>query len=174
MLAKDSEFLKREAAAQIREAQQDRQAEMLATQKAKDAETIAPDAGFDTTSAAQQLGRPMLASAIQAKLKTLNPSFIFERSVADPSKMGIYVFDGVSNMGTLYAGRRFVMGMEAGMTPEFSIRENDGKKITSEIRGWRTVLVRLIRERLIARTAAENAFHINTGRESENWMKYVN
>lgn len=174
MLAKDSEFLKREAKRQIAEAQQDRQAQIISGQKAKDAETIAPDAGFDTTSAEAQLGRPLLSSEVQKRLRKLNPSLSFERAVADPSKIGIYVLDGVSNPGTIWAGRRFVLGMEAGMNPEFSVRRTDGTKITKEIRGWRTVLVRLIRERLIGRGAAEVMFNIAGGRESENWWKFVN
>lgn len=174
MIAKDGDLLKREADRQIKEALAERQAQMLAGQKAKDAETIAPDAGFDTTSAEAQLGRPLLSSEVQKRLKKLNPSLSFERSIADPSKIGIYVADGISNLGTLYAGRKFVLGMEAGMTPEFSVRQTDGTKITKEIRGWRTVLVRLIRERLIGRGAAEVMFNIAGGRQSENWWKFVN
>lgn len=174
MISKDGAFLEREAKRQIAEAQQERQAQIISGQKAKDAETIAPDAGFDTTSAEAQLGRPLLSPEVQKRLKKLNTGLFFERSIADPSKIGIYIYDGASNPGTIWAGRRFVLGMEAGMNPEFSVRQTDGTKITKEVRGWRTVLVRLIRERLIGRGAVEVMFNIAGGRESENWWKFVN
>jgi hypothetical protein len=174
MLSKDGAFLEREAKRQIKESLAERQTQIIAGQKAKDAETIAPDAGFDTTLAEAQLGRPLLSSEVQKRLKKLNTGLCFERALADSSKIGIYVYDGVSNPGTVWAGRRFVLGMEAGMNPEFSVRQTDGTKITKEIRGWRTVVVRLIRERLIGREAAEVMFNIAGGRESENWWKFVN
>lgn len=174
MLVKDGDWLKRAALrAQVMEAQEKTRG-MVADQKAKDAITVAEDAGRDTTDAEQQAGRPLTCLEIQKRLRSLNPAFSFQRAIADPSKVGIYIQDPTANLGTLYAGIRFICGMESGISPEFSIRQSDGTKITGEIRGWRTVLATLINKRFIEKYATENAFAIHFGKESANWNKFTN
>jgi hypothetical protein len=173
MIVKDSEKLLSDAKLKKFEIQRDKQKQAVALHESQNAVTIAPDAGRDTTNPLEA-GRMMRCGEIQKRLRKLNPGFSFELATADSSKTGIYISDGVSNPGTPYSGRRFVCGMESGFSPEFSIRKTDGLRIIGEVRGWRTVLAMLIRSRLIEKTAAEDAFGINFGRESANWQKFVN
>jgi hypothetical protein len=173
VLSKDTEWLKREAKIQIAEAQRERMHGMVEAKEAADSVTIAKDAGFDTTDSEQQLGRPLSSFEVQKRLRSINPALSFDVSVSDPSKTGVYFFDGVSNQGTLYTGRRFICGMESGLNPEFGIRKSDGKKMIGQIKGWRTVLVQLIKCRLITIEDAERVFKTNFGRESANWKQQL-
>jgi hypothetical protein len=145
-----------------------RGAQRMKTQSlAKDASdkkeaAIAPDGDRPTTSPEAQLGRVMHSRDIIARLRKLNPNFIFERSNAMPSVMGIYhVVDGE---------KRHIMGFEFGYSPEFTINHtNEEGEIEKQTRGWRMVVGRLIRARMITKTAAENAFNILPGPDSRNW-----
>lgn len=136
------------------------------------------DAGFDTTSTAQQMGRPLSRQEIIARLTSMNSSLVFVQTKAYPEIGCIYVRDGESNMtdaDTFYHGLRRVCGMEwVGISPEFTIRKvtTDAKGdqlMVGQVRGWRTILQRLIKDRLITIEAAEKAFTISRGRKSEKW-----
>lgn len=174
MIVKDTDWLKRAALEEQAKAAQEKTRGMVADQKSKDAVTVAEDAGRDTTDAEQQAGRPLTCLEVQKRLRSLNPALSFQRAIADPKKVGIYIQDPTANLDTLYAGIRFVCGMESGISPEFSIRQTDGTKITGEIRGWRTVLATLIKKRIIEKYATEKAFAINYGKESRNWYDQIN
>lgn len=166
MLSKDGAFLEREAKRQIAEAQQERQSEIIAGQKAKDAETIAPDAGFDTTSTEQQLGRWLHGKEVQKRLQALNSLLIFEKCIAFPDRDNVILWTP--------EGRQYLFSMENGINPEFSIRESNGTRMIAQVKGWRTVLIQLIKGRYITVPAAEKAFQINQGRQSANWHKELN
>ena len=148
---------------------------------------VSADGDSDTTDLLKQMGRPMSAAEVTQRLKKMNHNFLFEPSKADPSKLGIYILenrpDPVTGCGSIY--KRFVCGMESGYAPEFSVRHcevekvpdphiagqwNEIKKFTRETRGWRTVLARLIREKLISPGQAEIYFQIPGGRDSRNWQ----
>jgi hypothetical protein len=156
--------------------------------------TTAPDAGRDTMNPEAQFGRKMHSSSIIRKLKKMNGSLMFEVSKSDPTRMGVYAFNGVSNMldpNPKYRGYAMVCGMESGESPEFSIRkakkskqlitDADGNvtgsdyvyEFVGEVRGWRTVLARLIRFGIIDLSAAEKEFKINQGPDSKNWKMTV-
>jgi len=128
----------------------------------KEAAASAPDADHPTTSLEAQVGRPLTGHEIAARLRKLNGNLIFERSLAVPDKMGIYhVHDGRKD---------FLMGYEYGYSPEFSVRHvNDKGQFVKETRGWRTVLMRLIRQRLITASGAARLFGLPT-RTSHNWQ----
>lgn len=172
-MIKDSAFIERTIAEQKRESQREKLHGMVKAKEASDAITIAPDAGRDVTDIAQA-GRWLSPRKIKKALKQLNAKLTFEVAHADPSKTGTYLIDGESNLGTLYHGMKFICGMESGYSPEFSIRIAKDGSMEKEIRGWRTVLASLIRQRLIDKYEAENLFKVNFGRDSENWQKYVN
>lgn len=137
--------------------------------------TTAPDGGRPVTSIEAQLGRPMTSQQVSQKLSRLNSNLHFERSLSDPTKMGIYL---------LGETKRFICGMEFGFMPEFSVRHSeqievpspslDGTKekvdrIVRETRGWRTVLARLVRAGIIRLAEAEKAFAFS--RDSKNWKE---
>ena len=129
------------------------------------------------TSMEAQIGKPLSAPQIIARLQRCNPRLYFEKSNADRSKVGIYTHAADNQ-------KRFIMGMEAGFSPEFSVRHTKkermphpterGQWVEAEVferetRGWRTVLARLVRERLI--TLAQVKAHFPLGRTSKNWHK---
>lgn len=173
MIVKDTEYQEREAESKKADDITEKTRNLVAFQEARKAETIADDAGRNVTNQ-EQAGRWLAPLKLKRALKQLNPNFHFEIAHGDPSKTGIYLNDGVSNQGTLYHGLRFICGMESGYSPEFSIRIEKNGEMTKEVRGWRTVLATLIRSRLIEKYETETLFKIHSGRDSENWQKFVN
>lgn len=148
---------------------------------ARESETTSPDGEIDTTSYAQQLGRPFSAAELQRRLKWCNPNLVFEVSLSDVTKTGIYILENQDGK----TERRFVCGMMSGVSPERSIRVPKSKKIpnpdnegewvnvdviSEEIRGWRTVLARLLVSKLITQAQIDRNFPPHDG-VSCNWQK---
>lgn len=158
----------------------------LVTEKIqRDSSTVAPDGGVPTTSFEAQLARILTTAEVKAKLLACNPNFYFEVSKADPEKTGIYILenkDGVTS-------KRFICGMETHVQPEFSIRQDTMQRVpdpknpgewldvpvltVEKFRGWRTVLARLLRERLITESQIEAHFKVSRGRSSANWQLFT-
>lgn len=136
------------------------------------------------------VGRPLGGMEVQRRLLQLNPALIFEPS-SYPGRICIkhWILDPV-----LGKTLQYVCAMERGLMPEFSILnyveeeyfdartratpEGTGlikKRLkidekNPETRGWRTVLVRLIKERLISREGAERLFGLPS-HDSRNWQR---
>src|SRR5262249_1558780 len=124
------------------------------------------------TSFEARRGLVLHSSVITERLKQLNQSFIFQRSVARPELMGIYVKSSHPDHqpeGMMYTGVAF----NIGLNPEFSVIKKDedfvapdGYVHVGECRGiayigWRTCLTRLIRRRFIYKSATERLFGTN-------------
>lgn len=124
----------------------------------------------DTTDWEQTVGIPLTGVRIMARLKKLNPNLWFERANADSSKTGVYILkpDGKGGME-----KQFICGMESELSPEFSLRvtDNEGKP-KGIIGGWRRLLMKLIRDRIISEARA-NALFGPPSRDSENWARYT-
>jgi len=150
-----------------------------------DETTVASDGGLDTTNAEQQLGAPLSAPEFIRRLKILNSHLIFEVSNGDPTKYGIYIMQWVRDplLGTHEYEKRFLVGFENGFMPEFSVRHfkiervpdpdfrggwRAVKTFAKETRGWRTVLMRLIRLGLIREPEMRMNFRLT--RDSRNWQ----
>lgn len=141
----------------------DRTAALVEDKESRAKAAVASDGGHITTEWDAQIGRPMMSNDIIRRLRKLNPNFIFERSIACPHVMGIYYPDKQS-------GKHHLFGFEAGISPEFSVRKkNDKGEFAGEVRGWRTVLMRLIQNRYISGPKAEKAFGLPS-RTSRNWQ----
>jgi hypothetical protein len=141
------------------------------------------DGCFLTTDASAQLGRPLARKVLIERLSRMNPNLVFEQSKNFPSIGAVYVLDPTANLNDpdeRCRGRRHIVGMEwTGLSPEFTIRKigNDecGKlKMIGQVRGWRTILSRLIHERMIGVAEAERVFSIAKGRESQRWYEEIN
>jgi len=151
------------------------------------ADTFADDGTRPTTDIFAQMGRALTRLEVEKRLRQCNPNFLFEISKADPSKSGVYVVEPMpDDLGVMRNQKRFLVGMESGVSPEFSVRhvvperiphpEISGEFITrskfvGETRGWRTVVARLIRLRRIRKESAESAFNLNQGMESKNFQQ---
>ena len=151
---------------------------------AKQHEAIAgTDGGFLTTDASAQLGSPLTRSVLIKRLSKMNPNLIFEQSKNYPNIGAIYVADPTANLDDpdeRCRGRRHIVGMEwTGLSPEFTTRKVEldewgNPQMKGQIRGWRTILVRLIHERLITIPDAERVFSISRGRASQRWYEEIN
>lgn len=147
--------------------------------------TVASDGAIATTSLLQQLGTPLSSQDVIQRLSKMNRNLVFEVSNGDPSKMGAYVIENRRQWdGSLQAEKRFVCGMERGFMPERSVRHMTKTMVpdpdiplhrrevpvfTKETRGWRTVLARLLKERLITKPQIERYFPV--GGVSRNWQR---
>lgn len=103
-----------------------------------------------------------------ARLMKLNPSLIFELAKADSSIMGIYIRNEVM----LPEKRQYLFCFSSGISPEFTTvtktaQDGEVEKIQQ---GWRTVLARLIKLRLIT---AHGSFVLfgPPSRGSKNWQE---
>ena len=140
------------------------------------------DGDFLTTDASAQLGRPLERKTIIKRLSKMNPNLIFEQSRNFPHIGAVYLIDPTANLTDIdekCRGRRHIVGMEwTGLSPEFTTRKIEynqfGKpQMKGQVRGWRTILARLIKERLITVSDAERVFSISRGRESRRWFEEI-
>lgn len=152
--------------------------EALLRELEQNAHAVSADGEIDTTSSEAQVGRATTSQEMEKRLVRCNNRLYFEVSRGDPSKVGIYHIED--------RRLRHVCGMENGWMPEFSIRHFqeirlpspsiEGEWITrrtftKETRGWRTVLARLLREKLITSSQIEAGWKVSRGRTSEKWQR---
>lgn len=153
----------------------------------RDEATFERDGDSDVTNLLEQMGRPLSADTVISKLRRLNQNLIFEQSINYPELTGIYVSFPKKTLTGIVVDRQHVCGMPSppALLPEFSVRhykmvEKPNPKdkyeiikvreFADETRGWRTVILRLIKERLISQSAAEREFDISGGRSSRYWQ----
>lgn len=164
---------------------------LVAEQEVRDRQALVIDAKDDATNLIARLGRPLHANTFISKVRKLNPALIFERSLRYPRLTGIYLEIPITELEKALGSesKRHICGMESEWMPEFSQSHyktdsvpdmaNPGNMIQKKVfigetRGWRTVLMRLIRERLISPAKANKAFNIPVGQQSYNWQQLVN
>lgn len=130
----------------------------------------APDGKRPTNDYQAQKGIELSCETICLRLrKCANVPLWFEVSNADSTKMGIYHLDPMAE-----GGRRFICGFERGQSPEFSVRKtSEDGNFQKEIRGWRTVLSKLIRKGFVSKARCDAMFGPPT-RESLNWHTQTN
>ena len=155
--------------------------------------TVEDDAGRDTSDLLAQMGKPLSSSEVQRRLKLCNDRLIFERSIRFPELTGVYLeVTEKSPAGTWVKRKVHLFGMESGIMPEFSVlhktkkkvanpellgtekptREIDWKEVktfAAETRGWRTVVLRLLKAGLINRERVERHFGWTPSQDSSKW-----
>lgn len=165
--------------------QEHRSRETLMDQIEKKTFTVARDGDIVTTNLEQQIGQPLSSPEFIRRLQAMNQDFVVDPTLTDPTKMGIYVVrPQKQDDGSLRTEKVFICGLTRGFMPERSVRHmkrermpnpdphNKGTFIdvdvfTKETRGWRTVLAKLLRFRLI--TEAQIAKHFPPNLNSRNW-----
>jgi hypothetical protein len=187
MLSIDGKKQKQHATRASQDAQREKHDTIAQDIDDKRLQAIAPDGDRPTTDMQAQMGHLMRGEEVRKKLRKLNANFHFEVSKADPTRVGIYLRDGVSNMDTSsHKGLKFLMGMEKDVCPEFSVRftreetywdaeeDREAKRETfaGEMRGWRTVISRLLRRGLFMHADMLREFP-DTDR-SRNWRQLTN
>lgn len=180
----DSAKLTAQAERILLDADREKQHKAAESALAKQREAVAGhDGDFLTTDASAQLGRPLTRKVLIERLSKMNPNLIFEQSKNFPHIGAVYVLDPTANLTDAderCRGRRHIVGMEwTGLSPEFTTRKIEldqwgNPQMKGQIRGWRTVLSRLIHERLIGVSEAERVFSISRGRASQRWFEEIN
>lgn len=161
---------------------QDYQKDLLNDANQKAAASVAPDNGRPRYSLEAQRGIVLDSSVIMSRLGQLNSSLIFERAVARPELIGIYIQS--SHPDHMPEGKMFTgVSFNYGLNPEFAVVKKsddfvspDGTVHVGECTGilypgWRTVLSRLIRYGFINKTRAEVIF--GTCGTSEFWARQL-
>jgi len=157
--------------------------------------TVKDDAGWDTANLLSQMGRPLSSVEVQSRLKKIRPNLIFETSLSDPTKIGLYIeTDERTAAGGWTKRKVFLCGMESGILPEFSVLHKTTKQVANpdlfgkdaptreinwlnvptvsgETRGWRTVLVRLMHLGIISRGEVQKHFNWTPSRDSAKWQE---
>ena len=166
----------------FRDADRDKHRKAADAAIAKQHEAVAGrDGDILTTDATAQLGRPLTRQQVIQRLSKLNGNLVFEQSRNFPHMGAVYILDPTANLTDLderCRGRRHIVGMEWGISPEFTTRKVEydqfGKpQMKGQVRGWRTILARLIKERLITIPDAERVFSIARGRDSQRWFEEI-
>jgi len=160
----------------------DYQKSLIADANKKAADSVAPDNGRQRTNIEAQRGIVLQSATIMERLKQLNARFIFERSVARPEFVGIYIQS--SHPDHMPEGKKFTgVSFSHGINPEFAVVKKsedfvspDGTFHPGECTGilhpgWRTVISRLIRYGYINKTRAEVLF--GTCNTSEFWARQL-
>ena len=176
MLTLDSEQIARQRQISRFREQQHRNRENLLDSIERKTITVAPDGDICTTDLESQLGLPLSGTEFIRRLQIMNRNLLFEVSQSDNSKTGIYVIRNQQKV--------FICGMERGFMPERTVKHAKREKVpnpdekhkgefievetfTKETRGWRTVLMRLLRARLITAPQIDQYFPPNLN--SRNW-----
>ena len=146
---------------------------------------LTPDGDFDTTNMEAQEGRKLHRSEVVRRILKLNSSLWYEQSINYPDQGGLYIKD----MTVHGFNKRMVSSMPHGWIPEFSVPLTvpsvvpsldlapvwDAiRQVDSQIPGWRTVLIRLLKGGLITAGGVEQEFQITRGRSSQKWQQAVN
>jgi hypothetical protein len=151
---------------------------------------VAPDGSRPRNVLEAGTGRPLSGVEVQRRLLVLNPSLIFQDS---PHPGRICILRRLSDP-VLGDTLHYVCAMERGLMPEFSVLNfieqpyfdaatqatplATGTMKTRlvidsrnpETRGWRTVVLRLIKERLVTREGVERLFGLPS-HDSANWQR---
>ncbi len=158
-------------------------------QDARDEKTYASDGGANRLNPEQQMGRVLTLYEMQARLKRMNPNFIFEIEQHNQERCCISIMQTGHNIKTGLTGtyKRFLCAMGVDPIPEFSIMgarmedrptrdgrmEHRMKHAYEKVRGWRTVLAKLHAAGFITEPQIEREFAITHGRNSKLWHEHI-
>jgi hypothetical protein len=197
MLVLDTEGRKSHERAADQEGAAARRAAMLDQEIKSNTISVEDDAGRNSGDILAQLGRPLAAQEVIRRLKLCNGRLIFETSIAYPNLIGVYVEKWERNLtGGWDKKKMHVCGMESGIMPEFSVLHKTTKRVANnelfgkekgtrevpwkevptfidETRGWRTLLLRLLKASLINRHDVEVHFSWTPTYESERWARFT-
>jgi hypothetical protein len=182
---------KRESSAELRQ-------RALAQEIASNTVSVNIEDGYDCSSLQQRLGRPLLTEEVKRRLLLCNPNLVCERCINFPAMTGIYLDkDERTPAGTWTKRKVFLFTMASTeIMPEMEVAHVTMKKVPNPdfvnatggqkvdrdtvkwievptvydlTRGWRTVLLRLLKARLITEADVENHFGWVPSKDSKNW-----
>ena len=121
-----------------------------------------------------RIGRPMHHADLIAKLRKLVPDlYITEGNIKDE----LAVFRTYGQPQPRLEGRTFeyLFYMPTGLMPEFSIYEFNDRDIPTRetMRGWRTVLLRLIKSKLLTEDQCDREFGRASGPAASVYLRHL-
>ena len=170
--------------------QREQQKQRLKDERHRNDGLLIPDGATDVTDPLAQKGRALSRHQIMERLTRINPALCYETSLRYPAQGGIYVVENRLDPVTGRIGcKRFICGIPNGTVNEFSLRltlpsvipDPDIalhwqaiQRVDQQTPGWRSILLRLMREGLITPSQTEQEFQITQGRSSQKWQQAVN
>lgn len=110
-----------------------------------------------------RLGQQMTHTDLVYKVTKLNPRIWAEDSINDKNVVGFYTLDAEGN-------KKYLVAFEKGFLPEFSYILTDAADLPiKEKRGWRTVLVRLLKSKVLTWKQIMLIFGDTHGKASRRW-----
>lgn len=115
----------------------------------------------------KRAGQWMHSSELIYKVQKLNPLVFVEQQINYPDEWGFYT-------GVL-GKKKYVSGFTKGWLREFSAIEVDARNLQTgdELRGWRTVLLRLLSLGVIQWKETHKVFGDSEGINSIRWQQYT-
>lgn len=112
----------------------------------------------------KRLGSPILHTELVRKVTKLNPNVWAEDSLADRNVIGFY---------TMANGqKKYLVAFDKGWLPEFSYILTDRADLAyKEVRGWRTVLHRLLSQGALTMKQIASAFRIAGHSADGRWLR---
>jgi len=193
MLVRDTIAQERSAAEASRAEAAERSLKALEQEIRSNTISVEDDAGMDISDLMARMGRPLTSTEVQRRIKLINPNLIFERCIRYPELTGVYIERDERNAAGGWLKRKVhLFGMESGIMPEFSVLHKTKKQVpnkellnnpkpvkevewdyvdtfATETRGWRTVLIRLLKAELITRADVEKHFGWAPSKDSHKW-----
>ena len=113
----------------------------------------------------RRLGRGMTHVALFNYVRKYIHSVVMETSFNDPAVAGFYSHDT--------RGKRYLVAFNTGFLPEWSIITTDRADLPiKERRGWRTVLLHLLKRRAITFSQVSEIVRTHYGYTPADWNKY--
>lgn len=198
MLLLDTSAQSRASSASRAESVAEQRATALAKEIASNTVSVNIDDQFDCSSLEQRIGKPLATAEVIRRLNLCNSNLICERSIRNPEMTGIYFEkDERTEAGTWTKRKVFLFTLAStDVMPEMEVAHVRMKRVPNPevvnakagevvpreachwievptvydlTRGWRTVLIRLLRAGLITRHDVETHFGWTPSVDSKNW-----
>ena len=155
---------------------------------------LRPDGDADVRNQEVQAGRRLHRHEIMRRLVKLNPQLRYHQSKNYPDIGGVYFagyrhgFDNYGiESGSPEFGEWFICGMPHEIVNEFSVPLTvkdrilhpdcywvNLDRVDGQMRGWRSILLRLLQMGLVSPAGIDKEFEITQGRSSQKWQQAVN
>lgn len=197
MLILDTPAQVRWADAGANERTRDQRSDALEREIQSSIVSINLDDEWDCTSLEQRIGRPLATEEVKRRLLLCNPNLIIEPSIRYPEMTGIYFEKDERTAAGSWVKRKVflftlssapvmpekeVVHVRMKRVPNPEVVAGAGKEIAREAvhwieipepydytRGWRTVLIRLLKAELLTRADVEK--HFGWTCNSRNWAE---
>lgn len=121
----------------------------------------------DLKNAEARMGKQMAHNELIRRVVKLNPNVWAEDSRTHKNGIGFYTTDSEGN-------KKYLVAFEKGYLPEFSYIIVDRADLPiKEVRGWRTVLLRLLKQGVLTWKQIVDVFEDAYGYNAKRWQHYT-